>query len=104
MHERGLAHGDIYAHNILTNDVGHSLLGDFGAASFYDRTKDKTRERLDIRAFGYLIEDLLKHAEQGSDSAVIAKLQNLQRLCLNENITERPVFAEVCDIMRVIYS
>lgn len=35
VHERGVAHGDLYAHNILFDDAGHALLGDFGAASTY---------------------------------------------------------------------
>ena len=34
MHARGLLHGDVYGHNILHDDKGHALLGDFGAASF----------------------------------------------------------------------
>lgn len=34
LHRQRLAHGDLYAHNILADDHGHALLGDFGAASF----------------------------------------------------------------------
>lgn len=34
LHGRGICHGDFYAHNILVDDRGHALLGDFGAAGF----------------------------------------------------------------------
>lgn len=99
LHERGLAHGDIYAHNILTNSAGHSLLGDFGAASFYDPLSGRVREQLDVRAFGCLVEDLLDHVETGSDKKMVAKLRGLQKACLNENIADRPVFREVCGMI-----
>ncbi|MFM9102540.1 MAG: protein kinase, partial [Cyanobium sp.] len=36
LHERGISHGDFYAHNILYRPEGGCYLGDFGAASFYE--------------------------------------------------------------------
>lgn len=36
LHGRGICHGDLYAHNILVDEDGHALLGDFGAAGFLD--------------------------------------------------------------------
>lgn len=36
LHERGVCHGDFYAHNMMVNEKGHVLLGDFGAAGFLD--------------------------------------------------------------------
>jgi hypothetical protein len=36
LHSHGIMHGDLYGHNVLHDDHGHTLLGDFGAASFYD--------------------------------------------------------------------
>ncbi len=35
LHSRGISHGDLYAHNILVDGEGGSLLSDYGAASFY---------------------------------------------------------------------
>jgi serine/threonine protein kinase len=36
LHLRGLMHGDLYAHNILIDSNDHILMGDFGAACFYN--------------------------------------------------------------------
>ena len=36
LHGKGINHGDLYAHNILVNKTVECLLGDFGAATFYD--------------------------------------------------------------------
>lgn len=36
LHGRGISHGDFYAHNLLVDDRGHALLGDFGAAGFLE--------------------------------------------------------------------
>lgn len=36
LHERGICHGDFYAHNMMVNGEGDILLGDFGAAGFLD--------------------------------------------------------------------
>ena len=38
LHDRGIMHGDFYAHNVLLNREGDCVLGDFGAASFYPRS------------------------------------------------------------------
>ena len=32
-----MAHGDVFAHNVLVDADGRSTLCDFGAAFFYDR-------------------------------------------------------------------
>ncbi|MDO8499110.1 MAG: leucine-rich repeat-containing protein kinase family protein [bacterium] len=95
LHSQGIAHGDIYAHNILTDGDGNSLLGDFGAATFYDRSKSSVRERIDVRAFGCLVEDLLGHAEKSNDTIILKKLTNLRQACTNENMSARPLFADI---------
>ncbi len=60
LHQHGVMHGDVYAHNILSDSKGRACLGDLGASSMYDVTKDYgRRERLDVRGFGYLLDDLL---------------------------------------------
>jgi hypothetical protein len=59
-------HGDLYAHNTLLGPDGHALIGDFGAASFVDVADRKTAEaleRLEVRAYGCLLEELLERVE-----------------------------------------
>ncbi|MGB3136974.1 MAG: protein kinase, partial [Nodosilinea sp.] len=61
LHRRGILHGDLYPHNTLVNPSGDTRLTDFGAASFYDPADSASApalERLEVRAFGCLLEDL----------------------------------------------
>lgn len=61
LHARGLAHGDLYAHNILVDDAGTCLLGDLGAASFLphdDCARADALRRLDWRAYRVLVDEL----------------------------------------------
>jgi serine/threonine protein kinase len=91
-------HGDLYAHNILVNDRDHSLLGDFGAASSYDkgdRIASVALERLEVRAFGCLLEDLLNHCELSDDAAaklLFNLLDKLKQDCLAPMPIDRPLF------------
>jgi hypothetical protein len=78
LHAHGILHGDLYGHNILHDEHGHTLLGDFGAASFYDPagTQADALQTLEVRAFGNLLEELLDR----SNSAPPA-LRQLQSAC-----------------------
>lgn len=78
LHAHGILHGDLYGHNILHDDHGHTLLGDFGAASFYDPDglQADALQTLEVRAFGNLLEELLDR----SDNAPPA-LRELQAAC-----------------------
>lgn len=91
LHQRGILHGDFYAHNILSNAAGDALLGDFGAASFHPPGIAPQRlEQLEVRAFGCLLEEL---AERCEDEA--SELHDLARRCLAPRPAERPLFAEL---------
>ena len=93
LHARGLMHGDLYAHNILINDDDHCYLGDFGAASFYEPHR-KEFERIEVRAFGCLLEDMLSlcPAKEGD---IYKRLEKLREQCMNENVEERLLFSEI---------
>lgn len=104
LHAQGIMHGDLYAHNILANESGHSLLGDFGAASSYDSNDPTgaTLERLEVRAFGCLLEDLLDRCEVPNsevEELIIDRLNRLQQDCLQPTPTARPLFIEVDRIL-----
>ncbi len=94
LHAKNILHGDLYAHNILWNENGDALLGDFGAASFMP--DDATNlQRIEVRAFGCLLEELLTCCDTPSLDA----LWDLQRRCVNERVDERPLFAKIENIL-----
>ena len=103
LHARGLMHGDMYGHNILWNGRGEGLLGDFGAASFLppdDAARSLALQRIETRAFGCLLEELLAHAvpddaADADEAALRAALARWQARCLDERPEARPVFAEI---------
>jgi hypothetical protein len=91
LHDRGLMHGDFYAHNMVWDGGEGCLLGDFGGASFYDRERSGAGfERLEVRAFGCLLEELLDRCDEAPPH-----LRQLQWQCLDQDVTRRPRFAEI---------
>jgi serine/threonine protein kinase len=102
MHERGIMHGDFYAHNIMIDAEANSILGDFGGASYFEPREVEVRnalERLEVRAFGCLIEEMLKLTKEDNDLRKI-KLEVIQKNCLNARTKERPLFNEVSKILK----
>ena len=98
LHERGINHGDLYAHNILIDKEGHSLLGDFGAATCYDRPKyGDAFERLEVRAFGCLLEELLDRcaAADKREEKIIEELNRLKESCMAPSVQTRPSFERI---------
>lgn len=98
LHARGIVHGDLYAHNILHCDQGRALLGDFGAASFYpaDASAAARLERVEVRAFGCLLEELLGRSDvQSPQRTLLAELRELTAACLQDRVEQRPAFAAI---------
>ena len=95
--ERGIMHGDLYAHNILTNKTGKSFIGDFGAASLYkpNSPEGEMRERIEVRGFGCLIEELLSLCVRANNLDSQSKLTQLKQSCLDLNCSKRPSFIEI---------
>lgn len=96
LHAQGIVHGDLYAHNILATPAGEALLGDFGAASFFDTTAAAALglQRLETRAFGCLLGELLAHCPAGEPTTLVA-LTELQQRCTQPMVSQRPLFAEL---------
>lgn len=101
LHQLGIMNGDLYAHNILTNQNGDTYLGDFGAASLYDKNLEPEREAIDVRAFGFLIADLLGHTPAIKTES-FNKLEHLKNLCLTIEIEKRPNFKKINSILKNI--
>jgi tRNA A-37 threonylcarbamoyl transferase component Bud32 len=103
LHDKGIVHGDLYAHNTMVNSIGNALLGDFGAATCYDRNSEFAffLERLDVRAFGCLLEELLERcSEQAHDKMLI--LAELKNDCFQEEVIKRPSFSEILSALNLL--
>jgi tRNA A-37 threonylcarbamoyl transferase component Bud32 len=100
LHSKGINHGDLYAHNILVNKSAECLLGDFGAASFYDVNSllAANVERIEIRAFGCLLEDILALvSEEEMSSERRNKFRNLIDECRVFKVKSRRSFSEILE-------
>lgn len=93
LHSIGLMHGDLYAHNILINEEDKSYLGDFGAASFYEK-QNSAFEKVEVRAFGCLLDDLLTLCVE-KEGSVYEELQRLCKICMDKDPCARPLFSEM---------
>lgn len=107
LHERGILHGDLYAHNILHASNGVALLGDFGAATLYAPESQAAHalQRIEVRAFGYLLEELLERCRVPVRSLPrLVRLAVLATACLNHDASARPTFHEVEDALSCLVS
>lgn len=49
LHANCIAHGDVYAHNMLADADGHTVLCDYGAAFFYPPDEQTLWEAVEVR-------------------------------------------------------
>jgi hypothetical protein len=99
LHQRGVMHGDLYAHNILIDPVqGQARLGDLGAATRLPPQPELCRRlfALEVRAFGCLLEELAAHAPTPASQALHA----LAQTCLYNNPGDRPEMADIAGMAR----
>ncbi|MCY0111315.1 protein kinase [Pseudomonas monsensis] len=102
LHRQGITHGDLYGHNILLNEHGDCLLGDFGAASFHattDTLETRALQRLEVRAFGVLLGELLARIDSGLSDERRGVLEDLERRCCQADVLARPGFSEVIEVL-----
>ena len=98
LHRQGITHGDLYGHNILCNEHGDCLLGDFGAASFHatgDSVESRALQRIEVRAFGVLLGELLARIDSGLGAEQRLALEDLQQRCCQPDVLARPGFSEI---------
>ena len=101
LHRHGITHGDLYGHNILWNEAGDCLLGDFGAASFHataDTVETRALQRLEVRAVGVLLGELLERVEDQVSDDLVA----LQLSCCQPSVLARPGFDEIETLLGAI--
>ena len=99
LHALGILHGDLYAHNLLVDSRGQTLLSDFGAASFFDpdTPEGQALQRLETRAFGCLLEELLERCDDSGVQERLSYLAVLQRQCMQQDPSQRPDFNQLVE-------
>ncbi len=106
LHQRGVMHGDVYAHNIQIDPLkGQARLGDFGAATRLPTDRPKLRQSLlalEVRALGCLLQELALAARAQVDHPAVQALQNLAQVCLSEQPRQRPSVMEVAQALQAI--
>jgi len=105
LHGAGIMHGDLYAHNTLIDDEGSALFGDFGAASFYNQLNAElvfALERIEVLAYGYLLDDLLTLHRQSVTGKVLGSIAGLRDACLVPDPQKRPGFEDLANALAEI--
>jgi hypothetical protein len=100
LHQQGVLHGDLYAHNILWDPAnGEALLSDFGAATLLpmDHIALATAlKALEVRAFGCLLQELAAHAQVAATHGLaVSGLEAVAQACLHPDPARRPDMASV---------
>jgi hypothetical protein len=106
LHNKGILHGDLYAHNTLINNDAHCLLGDFGAASLYNINDVETAtslEKIEVLAWAYLVDDVLNLINT-NDAALpqILALQQLKQTCMQDVVLSRPSFKNIVHQLQLL--
>ncbi len=104
LHGHNIIHGDLYAHNILV-DHNRALVSDFGAACIYEGAATippYLPERVEIRAFGIVLEELLTRAHSATsagDALLLERCSALAHLCLDTRVSLRPSFEQAQQLL-----
>lgn len=120
----GVAHGDVYAHNVLVDSSATSVkLADFGAAFTYARAGPASGldaaliQRVEVRAFGVLVGELASRVRVGpagpdahtraagtGASQVADALGRLAEACVVPVVSARPDFHHVVEVLASVES
>ncbi len=100
LHQRGVMHGDLYAHNILWDPAsGQAVLSDFGAATLLPLNQPQLSlalQALEVRAFGCLLEELGSRAVFADEhTRVLTEVAAMAQACLHPQPLARPRMVEL---------
>ncbi|MGO4878965.1 protein kinase [Pedobacter psychrotolerans] len=107
LHQKGIMHGDLYAHNMLIDADGKTLFGDFGAATRYERNHSDfshAMERIEVSAFGHLVDDLLSLYASVEQNTFYSALRALEKSCHLTDVGRRPGFEQIKSVLVEIKS
>jgi hypothetical protein len=103
LHSKGILHGDFYAHNTLINADAEILIGDFGAASLYNRndsTMAESLEKIEVNAWACLLEDLLLNLRSDEiNNEIVNSLNVIKKKAIQTVVINRPSFNEICQMI-----
>lgn len=106
LHQQGLCHGDLYAHNILVDLDATVLLGDFGATSSFSSLPGLQREALqtlEVRAYGHLLDDLLGLCgDRASGLKLFEQLSVLKTSYTQVHINSGLTFSDIKDQLKAL--
>ena len=97
LHQNGVSHGDIYAHNTMVNTDNKVLFGDFGAASNLANLptiQRQTMQWIEVNALGCLLDDMLTLIDDNT-SIMFTTLNGIAQSCMDPVINQRPTFASI---------
>jgi hypothetical protein len=102
LHSRGINHGDLYAHNMMYDEDGNNILGDFGAATFYNKNSAIAQplQKIEVRAFGCLLADLLMNSKEDIAHQTIKLLTQLRDDCMHVDVINRPTFKLIVNSLK----
>lgn len=103
IHQNGVSHGDVYAHNTMIDGNASVLFGDFGAASnlsLLPIVQREAMETIEVRAFGCLLDDLLALGDSGEYDELRRLLLKLKDQCMECTPSLRPTFSEICVLLK----
>lgn len=103
LHQKGILHGDLYAHNILIKEGRACVLSDFGAASIYAGLSDDISsqlEAIEVRAYIVLIQELfLKLTSPDENRPEILAFKQIMKLNNQQNNMDIPNFNSIKEII-----
>jgi hypothetical protein len=99
LHDSNINHGDLYAHNTLIDEQSNILFGDFGAAFNYShmpKSQAGKLEKVEVRAFGSFVDDLLNTLDTSIDEDILVKaLKHVRDQCFQADVLARPRFEDL---------
>ncbi|CAE8586968.1 unnamed protein product, partial [Polarella glacialis] len=114
LHAHGMIHGDVYLHNTLVVpegeviqgkaiDVSDVRLSDFGAAAVVEGETGACLQRLEVRSYGWLLQDLIDMLRESSPDTDVDGLSGLRQLCSCADVSKLPSFSEIAQKISALF-